>query len=102
MQDSSGIRHIGNFYDDRFYPLGFKRSGDFTLKESDLLQQYGKTLQALQKGELKADSKEEKRFVSVCQQKETATTAIERAWMKYCHLIEIKANPKLYCKQHIA
>ena len=39
-----------NFYDDRNYPRGMKRSGDFTLAEAELLEKYGVALMALSSG----------------------------------------------------
>ena len=38
------------FYDDKNYPRGMSRSGDYTLNEVKILEQYGVALQAIADG----------------------------------------------------
>ena len=35
------------FFDDKNYPRGFSRHGDYTIKESQVLEQYGQAFHAL-------------------------------------------------------
>lgn len=71
------------FYDDRNYPRGISRSGDFTIAEVQIIENYGVTLRALAMGTQTPINDVEQHFVEVCQGKCEAQTAIERAWLKY-------------------
>ena len=51
-------------FDDKNYPRGFSRHGDYTIKESQALEQYGQAFKALDSGERKPATKEEKEFVA--------------------------------------
>ena len=48
------------FFDDKNYPRGFSRHGDYTIKESQVLEQYGQAFKALDSGERKPTTKEER------------------------------------------
>lgn len=48
------------FFDDKNYPRGFSRHGDYTIKESQVLEQYGQAFKALESGEREPVTKEEK------------------------------------------
>lgn len=71
------------FFDDKNYPRGFSRHGDYTIRESLTLEQYGQACLALELGERKPKTAEEKRFVAVMKGDEIAETEIEKAWLKY-------------------
>lgn len=71
------------YFDDKNYPRGFARHGDYTIRESQTLEQYGQACLALESGERKPATAEEKRFVAVMKGKEIAETVIEKAWLKY-------------------
>lgn len=71
------------FYDDRNYPRGLSRSGDFTLSEARILENHGIALQELMSGKRQAETEEEKNFLLVCEGEAEATTTIEKAWKKY-------------------
>lgn len=71
------------FFDDKNYPRGFSRHGDYTIRESQLLEQFGQACQTLESGERKAATAEEKQFVSVMKGKSEATTELEKVWLKY-------------------
>ncbi len=71
------------FYDETNYPRGLKRSGDFTLKEADLLEQYGVALKELANGTRLPADDTERQFVNVCQNKIEAQSCVEKAWLKY-------------------
>ena len=51
------------FFDDKNYPRGFSRHGDYTIKESQVLEQYGQAFKALDSGERKPTTKEEKNLL---------------------------------------
>ena len=53
------------YFDDKNYPRGFARHGDYTIREAQVLEQYGQACLALETGERKAATAEEKRFVAV-------------------------------------
>lgn len=71
------------FFDDKNYPRGFSRHGDYTIKESQILEQYGQAFLALEQGERKPATKEEKDFVAFCQGKRPAESLFEKTWEKY-------------------
>ncbi|WP_032093100.1 MULTISPECIES: DUF413 domain-containing protein [Pasteurellaceae] len=71
------------FFDDKHYPRGFARHGDYTIKESQALEQYGQAFKALELGERKPVTEEEKAFVAFCQGKRAAETFFEKTWYKY-------------------
>ena len=61
---SLAIRLSAKPYIDRQkFPYGFRKSGDFSITEADLLTNYGKTLLGLESGELLPESEDEKHFV---------------------------------------
>ncbi len=74
------------FIDRQKFPYGFKKSGDFSINEADLLTQYGKTLLALESGEFLPESDDEKHFVSVVSGRAEPTNNLEKAWAKYVRL----------------
>ncbi|MBD1388962.1 DUF413 domain-containing protein [Neiella sp. HB171785] len=74
------------FYDNQKFARGFQKSGDFTLKESDLLTRYGTTLAQLENGQLQPENAEEQQFVSVIHDGATAQSDIEKVWLKYLRL----------------
>lgn len=71
------------FYDDKSFPYGFKRSGDFTIKESELLESIGRKLMSLAKGEDQPATDEEARFVKVAQGELDPESHVEKTWIKY-------------------
>lgn len=71
------------FYDDKNYPRGMSRSGDYSINEVTILEKYGIALIELSSGTRDPITDEEKHFVGVCQGELNAETAIERAWLKY-------------------
>ena len=65
------------------YPRGFSRHGDYTIKESQVLEQYGQAFKALDSGERKPATKEEKEFVAFCRGERAPETFFEKTWNKY-------------------
>ena len=78
------------FYDDVNFPKGFKRCGDFTNKEAELLEQYGQALKNLSEGTQLPCSPDEDQFVKATQGLMPPTTPIELLWSKYTRLAKGK------------
>ncbi|NMP32129.1 DUF413 domain-containing protein [Thalassotalea sp. M1531] len=71
------------FYDDRNYPRGLSRSGDFTLSEVQILETYGIALQELANDKRSPINEDEQRFINVCKGVASPESKIEKAWLKY-------------------
>ncbi len=71
------------YYDDKNYPRGFSRSGDFTLAEGQILEAHGIALQELMNGTRKPVTDEEAQFIAVCEGNADALSKVEKAWKKY-------------------
>lgn len=71
------------FNDFKNYPYGFARSGDFSIRESELLAKHGSLIAALMSGELEPESAEEQSLLAVARGEKAADTAVEKAWSKY-------------------
>ncbi|MDO6567675.1 DUF413 domain-containing protein [Alteromonas sp. 1_MG-2023] len=74
------------FIDRQKFPYGFRKSGDFSIGEADILAGYGKTLLALESGELSPETDDEHHFVSFVNGQVEAANTIERTWAKYVRL----------------
>ncbi|MDF7670352.1 DUF413 domain-containing protein [Orbaceae bacterium ESL0721] len=71
------------FFDNKNYPRGFSRHGDFTIKEAQLLEKHGCAFRDLDSEVKKAISAEEKAFLAVCRGKKEPSTEFEKVWVKY-------------------
>ena len=76
------------FFDNANYPYGFSRSGDFTIKQANILTKLGRTLLGLSEGSIIAQTPEEIRFVQVCAGEIEAVTEIETLWRHYLNQID--------------
>lgn len=76
----------------KHFPYGFKKSGDFSIAEANILSVLGHTLQLLELGTLKPESDEEKHFVQVSKRLANPETKIERTWLKYIQLTSTRKN----------
>lgn len=74
------------FFDDKNYPRGFSRHGDYTIRESQHLEQFGQACLALEVGERQPATPEEEQFVAVVKGERAAETALEKVWLKYRNL----------------
>lgn len=71
------------FYDDKNYPRGFSRHGDYTINESNILENHGQAFIELELGKREATTQDEKDFLAVCHSEKEAVTPFEKAWQKY-------------------
>lgn len=79
------------FYDNKNYPHGFSRSGEFTVRESQVLGDYGTRLSRLANKEVEPQNEVEEHFVACVNKTSEAETFIEKTWFKYIKLTtEIK------------
>lgn len=83
MSENEIRQGSGPFYDNKHFARGFSKSGNFTLAEDEMLTYFGKTLIALENGELEPINDAEKHFVKVVQQQVEPETKLERTWLKY-------------------
>ena len=74
------------FFDNKKFPRGFAKSGDFTLTEEDLLSTYGETLLGLETGTLQPESEGETHFMSILAEPDSAANKLEKAWLKYVRI----------------
>ncbi|MEX1221191.1 hypothetical protein SAMN06297229_2025 [Pseudidiomarina planktonica] len=72
-----------SFNDFKNYPYGFARSGDFSIRESDLLAKHGSLISALMSGELEPQNNEEQSLLQVARGEKAAESPIEKTWSKY-------------------
>ncbi|MEC9126363.1 MAG: DUF413 domain-containing protein [Pseudomonadota bacterium] len=90
---SLAIRQSAKPYIDRQkFPYGFRKSGDFSITEADLLTHYGKTLLGRDNGELSPESDDERHFVEFVTGKVEASNNLEKAWAKYVRLARGKKH----------
>jgi|GEM_PF-1551944 len=78
------------FYDDKNFPKFFHRSGDFSIKEADVLTVTGYVMTQLKNGELQPQSPEHKHFLEVINGKKAAESIEEKIYVKYLQLIQEK------------
>ncbi len=78
------------FFDDKNYPRGFSRHGDYTIKESQVLEQYGQAFKALDLGEREPATKEEKDFVAFCRGERSAETFFEKLGINIVLVLTLK------------
>ncbi|PJG86020.1 DUF413 domain-containing protein [Conservatibacter flavescens] len=71
------------FFDDKNYPRGFSRHGDYTIRESETLEQYGQAFKALDSGERAPVTEEESAFVAFCRGEREPESFFEKTWHKY-------------------
>lgn len=80
---SESFQTTRKFYDDKNYPRGMSRSGDYSIKEVFILETYGTALTELASGKRAPVTPEEQQFQDVCQEQLAPNTDIEKAWVKY-------------------
>jgi len=75
-----------SFRDDKHFPHGFSRSGNFSRLEAELLTRGGKVASALACGELSPACETHSHLLEVCRGERDAETEFERVWLKYVNL----------------
>ena len=89
-QDITALKHAFAsdklFYDDANFPRGFSRSGNFTLLEAEILENYGNILQALHKKTAQPSNELQTQFVKTSQGEQEPSNSFEKAWLKYLKL----------------
>jgi uncharacterized protein YifE (UPF0438 family) len=78
------------FYDDANFPKGFKRCGDFTNKEAELLELHGQAMKNLVEVKQLPCTADEDQFLQVAQGILPAQTNFELLWAKYLKLAKGK------------
>ncbi|MXP51402.1 DUF413 domain-containing protein [Pantoea sp. SoEX] len=76
------------FFDNKHYPHGFSRHGDFTIKEAQILEFYGYAFNELTLSKRKPINEEERLFIEVCKGLREPTTEAEHVWLKYIAYIK--------------
>ncbi len=71
------------FFDNKHYPRGFSRHGDFTIKEAQMLERHGFAFNELDLGKREPATDEEKLFLEVCRGTREPVTEAEKVWNKY-------------------
>ncbi|AWL13236.1 UPF0438 protein [Saliniradius amylolyticus] len=71
------------YADPTYYPYGFSRSGDFSIKESQLLSDYGCLISALLTGQVTAETEEDQQLLAVARGEQAPCTPVEKVWFKY-------------------
>lgn len=71
------------FFDNKNYPRGFSRHGDFTIKQAQILERLGYAFNELDLGKREPVTAEEKAFVAVCRGEKEPDTEAEKIWFKY-------------------
>lgn len=86
MNLAHGFVKTSAFYDDSNFPRGFRKSGNFTIRESELLSTIGKRLQLLAAGKALPETDVEKEFITVCTGVKAPESHAEKLWIKYTTL----------------
>ena len=71
------------FSDDKHFPRGFSRSGIFTIKEAQVIEQYGCAFKELDEQLREPKDDTETRFVAVCRGEAKAQSLEEKVWLKF-------------------
>lgn len=87
-----GFRFFKPFVDNRNYPYGLERSGDYSIREAERLRKLGETFRRLEVGELQPESEVEAQFVKMIRGEKEATTDNEKLWLKYRARVEGKSR----------
>lgn len=80
------------FTDNRNYPYGLERSGDYSIREAQLLHRLGETFRRLEVGEHKPVNEVEEQFIKMIKGEKEATTDCEKLWLKYRANVEGKSR----------
>lgn len=79
---------MGKFYDDKNFPQGFHRSGDFTRKQADILTGSGRLMSELFSGRRQPQTEDEQSFVDAFSGLKEAFSEEEKVWKRYLKAID--------------
>lgn len=82
------------FRDDKRFTRGFKKSGHFSIREAELLEQYGQIFYDLESGR-HPRTQEELSFRELLDGKRLPESDVERVWAKYKALCN-KKLPRMF------
>mgnify|MGYP002637798151 CR=1 FL=1 len=71
------------FYDNKKFPYGFSRSGDFSIAEAQCLEKYGALYKALIENQVIDPSKSDLKLIKACQGPVKTMSFEEETWLKY-------------------
>lgn len=71
------------FSDNKSFPRGIRRSGEFTITEARLLENHGCAMQALYEGTRAPADELEAAFVEQTHTKQNINNAFAKVWLKY-------------------
>jgi uncharacterized protein YifE (UPF0438 family) len=76
------------FYDSKNYSMSFRRSGDFSIKESDILERCGFVISQLMEGKRAPENPAQEKIIEVIKGSLPGDSVVEKAWLKYMNLIQ--------------
>ena len=82
------------FYDAVNFPHGFRRSGEFTMAESDILSRCGYTIKQLINKKMVPENEAHQRIIDLTDGQIEAVSNVEKAWSKYLSKTVRKAPVK--------
>lgn len=77
------MRNLGKYFDNKHFPRGFSRSGEFTIKEAQILEAYGRTMQGLMEQTISPEDEEEKLFLQALANEDDKSSVYANCWRKY-------------------
>ncbi|MHA7878727.1 MAG: MaoP family protein [Saccharospirillum sp.] len=80
------------FTDNRNYPYGIERSGDYSIREAQTLRRLGETFRRLETGDLQPTNEVETQFVKMIKGEKEASSDCEKLWLKYRANVEGKSR----------
>lgn len=83
MAEQTSFYSDSKFYPGANFPYGLARSGDFSLRQTQLLEKHGRAYQELHEQTRAPINAEEERFVQVCVGAEMPESEHEKAWVRY-------------------
>ncbi len=87
------MRNSGKFFDTKHFARGFSRSGEFTIKEAQILENYGRTMQGLFEGIIQPQDDDEILFISAFKEGEDIVgNSYSNCWKKYLNKTQRKRS----------
>lgn len=85
------MRNLGKFFDNKHFARGFSRSGEFTINEAQVLENFGRTMKGLHEGSLTPENADEHEFISAFQDGgEYVKSHYANCWKKYLNKTQRK------------